>query len=100
MGGTHNWIDIVSQKRRIRDQLLAPYLVDDIDQRLPQVHNVEERSQMETDPISQKITDIDNIAELLGRIEKGEFGAEEVTLAYIKRYVCSYCQSRSRLTIK
>lgn len=100
MGGTQNWKDIVSQKRLVRDQLLTPYLVDDIDQRLPQVHNVEERSQIKTDPIIQEITDIDNVAELLGRFQKGEFGAEEVTLAYIKRYVCSYCQSRSRLTIK
>lgn len=96
MGGTQNWRDIVSQKRVIRDHLLAPYLVDDIDQRLPQVHNVEERSQIRTDPIVQKITDIDNVAVLLEHIEKGEFGAEEVTRAYIKRYVCSYCESRSR----
>jgi hypothetical protein len=96
MSGVTDWKDIVSQKRVIRDRLLTPYLVDDIEQRLPQVHNVEERSQIKTDPIAQKITDIDNVAALLEGIEQGEFGAEEVTRAYIKRYVCSYCQSSKR----
>jgi hypothetical protein len=87
MGGTQDWTEIVSQKRFIRDRLLAPYLVDDIDQRLPQVDKPQQRSQIKSDPIIQKVTDIDNVAELLRRIENGEFGAEEVTQAYIKRYV-------------
>ncbi|KAJ5882216.1 uncharacterized protein N7529_000888 [Penicillium soppii] len=90
MSGVTDWKDIVSQKRVIRDQLLTPYLVDDVEQRLPQVHNVEERSQIKTDPIAQKITDIDNVAALLEGIEQGEFGAEEVTRAYIKRSVVAH----------
>lgn len=86
MGSSQTWEDIVSKKRSIRDQLLAPYLVD-INQRLPQVQNVEERSQLE-DPLIQKITDIDNVTTLLDHLEKGEFQAEQVIMAYIKRYVC------------
>jgi hypothetical protein len=82
---TQNWEEIVSQKRDIRDQLIAPYLVD-VAQRLPQVQNAAERSQLE-DPLVQKITDIDNVTALLECLEKGEFQAEQVIKAYIQRYV-------------
>lgn len=82
--GSQTWEEIVSQKRVIRDQLIAPYLVD-IAQRLPQIQNAEERTRLE-DHLFQKITDIDNVATLLECLEKGEFQAEQVIKAYIQRY--------------
>ena len=87
MGSTQAWQQIVSQKRTIRDQLLTPYLVDDVDQRVPQVQNVAERSQLAKEPLVQAITDIDNVVVLLEHLEKGEFRAEQVVTSYIKRYV-------------
>lgn len=77
------WTDIAARKRHLRDQLIAPYQ-DNVD-RPPQVQNVHERSQIESEPQVQKITDIDNVASLLKQIEKGEWSAEDVTRAYIKR---------------
>jgi hypothetical protein len=85
MGSVQTWEEIVSQKRAIRDQLIAPYLVD-VTQRLPRVQNAEERTRLE-DPLIQKITDIDNITSLLECMEKGEFQVEQVIKAYIQRYV-------------
>lgn len=85
MGSLQTWEEIVFQKRLIRDQLLAPYLVD-VAQRLPQVQNPEERTRLE-DPSIQKITDIDNVTALLECLEKGEFQAGQVIKAYIQRYV-------------
>ncbi|KAJ5092272.1 hypothetical protein NUU61_007142 [Penicillium alfredii] len=90
MNAQQPWERIVAQKRSTRDQLLAPYLVDDIDQRVPRVHQVAERTRLEQDPIIQKITDIDNIAALLEHLEKGEFNAEQVTKAYIQRAVVAH----------
>lgn len=83
MGSSQSWEEIVIQKRTIRDHHLAPLLVD-VDQRRPQVHNVAERTRLE-DPVIQKITDIDNVVTLLECLEKGEFEAEQVAKAYIKR---------------
>lgn len=85
MGSLQTWEEIVSQKRLIRDQLLAPYLVD-VAERLPQVQNPEERTRL-ADPSIQKITDIDSVTALLECLEKGEFQAEQVIKAYIQRYV-------------
>lgn len=79
------WKRIIAQKRQIRDQLLAPYLVDDVDSRLPRVDRMDERSRLDQEPEIQTITDIDNIAVLLDRLRKGEFTAEVVVKAYIKR---------------
>jgi hypothetical protein len=79
------WKRIIAQKRQIRDQLLAPYLVDDVDSRLPRVDRVDERSRLDQEPKIQTITDIDSIALLLERLRKGEFTAEVVVHAYIKR---------------
>jgi amidase len=87
MSNSQNWEEIVSQKRTIRERLLAPYLMDDVDQRLPRVHHVEERTRLK-DPLIQKITDIDSVADLLVCLENGEFQADQVIKAYIERYVC------------
>lgn len=85
MGSTQEpWRQIVTQKRAARDKLLAPYLVDDIDQRQPRVHRVDERSRL-NDPEAQRITEVDGIEELSQSLQKGEFTAEQVTKAYIKR---------------
>ncbi|KAJ5825485.1 hypothetical protein N7474_002623 [Penicillium riverlandense] len=84
------WKRIIAQKRQIRDQLLAPYLVDDVDSRLPRVDRVDERTRLDQEPKIQTITDIDNIAELLDRLKKGEFTAEGVVQAYIKRAVVAH----------
>ncbi|KAL4967261.1 amidase signature domain-containing protein [Aspergillus stella-maris] len=79
------WEETVARKRAIRDEALKPYLVSDIDKRHPQVRNVQERSVLKDDPIIQEITDIDNIPALAKKIQKGQFSAEQVTKAYIRR---------------
>lgn len=85
MGSTQQpWEQIVAQKRAARDKLLAPYLVDDVDQRQPRVHGVDGRSRLQ-DPEVQLITDIDGVEELSRSLQKGEFTAEQVIKAYIKR---------------
>ncbi|KAJ5470894.1 hypothetical protein N7530_008251 [Penicillium desertorum] len=93
MGSVQTWEEIVSQKRAIRDQLIAPYLVD-VTQRLPRVQNAEERTRLE-DPLIQKITDIDNITSLLECMEKGEFQVEQVIKAYIQRAVVAHLLTNS-----
>ncbi|KAJ5397299.1 hypothetical protein N7509_005412 [Penicillium cosmopolitanum] len=91
MGSTHqSWEQIVSQKRTARDQLLAPYLIDDIEHRGPRALNVDQRSRLEKDPQVQEITDIDNIVVLLQLLQKGELTAESVIKAYIKRAVVAH----------
>lgn len=77
------WEQIVSQKRAIRDKLLAPYLVD-VEHRVPRVDHVDYRTRLENEPDVQKITDLDLIS-LLKRLETGEFTAQQVIQAYIKR---------------
>jgi amidase len=64
---------------------LKPYIQDDLALRPPQVHNVDERSRIETDPKVQIITDIDDVTTLHGYLRSGTFSAEDVVLAYIKR---------------
>jgi hypothetical protein len=77
------WEQIVSQKRAIRDKLLAPYFVD-IKHRVPRIDNVDHRSRLENEPEVQTITDLD-LASLLKRLEAREFTAHQVIQAYIKR---------------
>ncbi|KAJ5313769.1 uncharacterized protein N7443_000653 [Penicillium atrosanguineum] len=90
MGSTQqSWEQIVAQKRAARDKLLALYLVDDVDQRQPRVYQVHERSRLK-DPEVQRITEIDSIEELSRHLLKGEFTAEQVTRAYIKRAVVAH----------
>ena len=79
-----HWEDTVSQKWLVRDQLIAPYVTDNLLDRPPQLQAAE-RSQINSDPKVQEITDVDNIQALLKQIEIGELKAEEVTRAYIKR---------------
>ncbi|KAJ6186376.1 hypothetical protein N7519_007677 [Penicillium mononematosum] len=88
MGSLQTWEETVSQKRAIRDQLIAPYLAD-VAQRLPRVQNAEERTRLE-DPLIQTITDIDNVTTLLECMEKGEFLVEQVIRAYIQRAVVAH----------
>jgi hypothetical protein len=78
------WEQIVSQKRAIREKLLAPYLVD-IEHRVPRVDHVDYRTRLEDEPEVQRITDMD-LTGLLKRLEVGEFTAHQVIQAYIKRY--------------
>ncbi|KAJ9301431.1 hypothetical protein DTO271G3_1566 [Paecilomyces variotii] len=85
MGSTESWQEIVAKKRSLRDQALKPYLVDDLDKRPPRIDDVAARSRIDSDPSIQQITDIDSVAELHQQLKKGQFTAEEVTLAYIKR---------------
>lgn len=86
MGNTQTWEQTVSQKRLLRDQALNPYLIDDINQRPPRVQDVENRSRLDHDPIVQEITDVDSITILLDHLRQGKFTAEQVALAYIRRY--------------
>lgn len=80
------WDQIVSQKRSARDSLLAPYLVKDVENRVPRVERVEMRSQLDEEPEVQDITDIDSLAGLLLKIQLEEITAEQIARAYIKRY--------------
>ncbi|KAL5360321.1 amidase signature domain-containing protein [Aspergillus floccosus] len=90
MGSIQSWEQIVSRKRTLRDQALKPYMVSDLDERLPQVHNVHERSCVRDDPTVQEITDIDNILALLNQLKSGNYSAEQVTRAYIRRAVVAH----------
>lgn len=65
--------------------MLKPYMVSDVDQRLPQVHNVQERSRIHSDPEIQEITDIDNISVLVNQYRTGKLTVEAVALAYVRR---------------
>ncbi|KAK2811837.1 hypothetical protein FQN50_001875 [Emmonsiellopsis sp. PD_5] len=78
------WQKVVAEKRALRDQALKPYLVDDVHLRTDRTANVAERSRIEPQS-AQLITDIDSIELLHARLAKGEFTAEDVALAYIKR---------------
>ncbi|KAL2007218.1 hypothetical protein VTN00DRAFT_8656 [Thermoascus crustaceus] len=85
MGSIQPWQKIVAEKRQLRDQALKPYLVGDLEKRPPRIDDVAARSRIESEPNIQTITDIDNIDALYQRLSSGEFTAEDVTLAYIKR---------------
>lgn len=77
------WSEIVSKKRALREQALASYLVDDLDQRPPRVRDVFARSYIDEDV--ERITDIDNVGTVLNQLTRGELTAESVTRAYIRR---------------
>lgn len=79
------WEQIVAQKQSDRDQLLAPYFIHDVEHRVPRVQQVDLRSRLDV-PEVQSITDIDNIPRLLHQLQMGKFTAEQVVLAYIRRY--------------
>ncbi|KAL2365158.1 hypothetical protein RJZ56_001878 [Blastomyces dermatitidis] len=78
------WEEIVAKKRSLRDKALNPYFVDDIHLRPERVANVADRSRIEPQA-AQAITEIDSIERLHESVGRGEFTAEDVTLAYIKR---------------
>ncbi|RAH64999.1 amidase [Aspergillus aculeatinus CBS 121060] len=90
MGSDAKWMQIVEEKRSLRDKALEPYLVSDMDQRLPRVHNVQDRSCVRDDPVAQEITDIDNVPKLVERLRSGDYTAEQVTRAYIRRAVIAH----------
>ncbi|KAE8323278.1 amidase signature domain-containing protein [Aspergillus sergii] len=87
MNSPQTWKQTASQKHYLRNERLKPYMVSDVDQRLPQVHDVQERSRIHSDPEIQEITDIDNISVLVDQFRTGKFTVEAVTLAYIRRAV-------------
>ncbi|KAB8215831.1 amidase signature domain-containing protein [Aspergillus novoparasiticus] len=87
MNNSQTWKQTASQKHYLRNERLKPYMVSDVDQRLPQVHDVQERSRIHSDPEIQEITDIDNISVLVDQFRTGKFTVEAVTLAYIRRAV-------------
>ncbi|KAE8339324.1 hypothetical protein BDV24DRAFT_165496 [Aspergillus arachidicola] len=87
MNNSQTWKQTASQKHYLRNERLKPYMVSDVDQRLPQVHDVQERSRIHSDPEIQEITDIDNISVLVDQFRTGKFIVEAVTLAYIRRAV-------------
>ncbi|OAX84311.1 hypothetical protein ACJ72_01309 [Emergomyces africanus] len=78
------WQEIVAKKRSLRDEALKPYIVDDLHLRPERVENVADRSRIEPQA-AQAITEIDSIEQLHESLSRGEFTAEDVTLAYIKR---------------
>lgn len=87
------WQSIVSQKGALRSAALAPFLditvtVDD-ERHQPVAKDPAQRTAFRADADSkfQKITDIHSIPKLLEGLRSGEFSAEDVTLAYIRRYV-------------
>lgn len=78
------WEKTVFEKRRLRDEALKPYLINDISARAERVKDVAERSRIEPEA-HQTITEIDSIEALHQKIAEGNFSTEDVTLAYIKR---------------
>lgn len=86
MDNTQGWEKTASQKRVLRDQVLKPYMVGDTDQRIPQVQNADRRSRLDYNSTIQDITDISSVPILLDLLDQGKFTAEQVLLAYIKRY--------------
>lgn len=86
MGNIGNWEQIVSEKRSLRDKALKPYMVSDLDKRVPRAHDVQERSRID-DPIADEITDIDSVPTLLEYLRSGKYTAEQVAHAYIRRCV-------------
>jgi hypothetical protein len=85
MDNPKTWEEIVSQKIQLRDQALQDHLINDLDQRPPSVHNVDRRSQFDSDPFIQEITDISSVPNLLKLLSEGKYTAEDVVTAYIKR---------------
>ena len=85
MNNSQTWKQIASRKQYLRNEMLKPYMVSDVDQRLPQVHNVQERSRIHSDPEIQEITDIDNISVLVNQYRTGKLTVEAVALAYVRR---------------
>ncbi|RAK96451.1 amidase [Aspergillus ibericus CBS 121593] len=90
MGSLQPWEQTASQKRSLRDKRLKPYLVNDVDRRVPQVFSVQERSRLEDDPAIQEITDIDSIPRLFELLKAGQYTCEQIILAYIKRAVIAH----------
>ncbi|PWY83040.1 amino acid/polyamine transporter [Aspergillus heteromorphus CBS 117.55] len=90
MGSLQPWEQTVSKKRSLRDQLLSPYLINDVNRRKGQIHSVHDRSCVPDAPAIQEITDIDNIPHLFERLKTGQYTAEQTTLAYIKRAVAAH----------
>lgn len=78
------WEIIAFEKRKLRDEALKPYIVNDLAAREERVINVAERSRIEPEA-HQTITEIDSIETLHQNLVEGKFTAEDVTLAYIKR---------------
>ncbi|KAE8142070.1 amidase signature domain-containing protein [Aspergillus pseudotamarii] len=50
MNNPQTWKQIASRKEYLRNEMLKPYMVSDVDQRLPQVHSVQERSRPRLTP--------------------------------------------------
>ncbi|KMP02148.1 hypothetical protein CIRG_09971 [Coccidioides immitis RMSCC 2394] len=82
------WQNIVARKREARNKALKPFLTDNLNHRGEWVVSVAERSQTGSEK-TQIITDISSIEVLHQQLEKGVFTAEDVVLAYIKRFGCS-----------
>lgn len=82
-----SWESVVAKKRALRDAAIAPFLVaddSDLKRREPMVDDVSKRT--ESDNVQfNKITDIDDVQQLQECIRRGEFTAEDVVLAYIRR---------------
>lgn len=85
MGSVRTWEQTVTEKRSVRDRTLEPYMTSDIEQRPPQIQNTHHRTCIHDDPTIQEITDIDSVPVLLERLKRGQYTAEQVSLAYIKR---------------
>ncbi|KAH1612899.1 hypothetical protein KXX21_002286 [Aspergillus fumigatus] len=85
MGSVRTWEQTVTEKRSVRDRALEPYMTSDIEQRPPQIQNTHHRTCIHDDPTIQEITDIDSVPVLLERLKRGQYTAEQVSLAYIKR---------------
>jgi hypothetical protein len=61
-----SWLDVVKIKRAIQQAAIAPYLEQEL-------------------PLTDSITDIDDVEKLLLKLSIGGLKAEQVVLAYIKR---------------
>lgn len=90
---TAPWEEVVSKKRALRDSSLAPFLVHDLDSpsRKPVVgQDVSQRSEFPTSERKetrrlQEITEVDDVQTLQECLSRGQFTAEEVVFAFIRR---------------
>ncbi|GMF76046.1 unnamed protein product [Aspergillus oryzae] len=79
MDKPQTWKQTASRKHSLRNERLKPYMVSDLDQRLPQVHDVQERSQVVFEDALTQARALDRAFQETGHL-KGPLHGVPVTL--------------------
>lgn len=81
------WQEVVAEKRALRDAALEPYINSKLGNLSSNsaTTNILEKSQIQPQA-AQDITDVNDIHELHTLLAKGDITAEDVVLAYFKRW--------------